>query len=525
MRLGDQDPGPSSRWSLLTPFAAAAVAAVLGLYTLALPFGRDQGIHATIAAALQQGLLPYRDVFNIKPPMTTAVHWLALELFGHDVAAIRSMDLLLLMLSCAALAAATRRLLGSAFAGIAGGIGFAAMYYAQSYWTTAQTDGWATVCLSFVFYVLAIAWTCERGTMRATLMMVTGALFGIAFAFKYTVAVAGLVIFAPLLTRTGDARFDWRDLIFVALGGIACLAVLTVAMAIAGILADYLEIQGYVASYVGYTQPLAYQLLVAFAIPLKSQGAGLAALSGLAVVLVHGVRGRLTLYMAASLLALLAGFISGMVQGKAAGYYFLPMLTGCTMLVGVAAERLETALRRVPDTPRRIGCLALVVAMLATPALHRNLRLAADIADGKSRRQLWAQVAEPADYSFRDTLVFSDLLSRHRQDGEPIFVWGYETALYFLQDAVPIYRYPFIWPFAADYHDGRYTADLMARLAASPPTFFIVQKQDATPSVTGRQMDSRDLLQLYPGVDGFLTGGYMKIETTPRFELWRRNSR
>ena len=53
---------------------AALGVLVLGAYTAFEPFGRDQGIHSPIAYAWGEGLTPYRDVFNIKPPMTTAMH-------------------------------------------------------------------------------------------------------------------------------------------------------------------------------------------------------------------------------------------------------------------------------------------------------------------------------------------------------------------------------------------------------------------------------------------------------------------
>ncbi|WP_295530185.1 hypothetical protein [uncultured Thioclava sp.] len=73
---------------------ALIIVPLIGAYSLLEPFGRDQGIHATIAYALDNGLVTYRDVFNIKPPLTTAVHWLSQVLFGHSMMAIRELDLI-----------------------------------------------------------------------------------------------------------------------------------------------------------------------------------------------------------------------------------------------------------------------------------------------------------------------------------------------------------------------------------------------------------------------------------------------
>src|SRR5262245_50224639 len=74
--------------------AVVAVCLFLGMPSLLFPFGRDQAEYACTADAALHGKVIYRDVFCVKPPLTPAVHGLALLAFGRSMASIRILDLL-----------------------------------------------------------------------------------------------------------------------------------------------------------------------------------------------------------------------------------------------------------------------------------------------------------------------------------------------------------------------------------------------------------------------------------------------
>lgn len=63
-------PRASSRWSIILPVALAALIAILlRLPVLGLPLERDEGAYGLIAASWLKGALPYRDLFDHKPPL------------------------------------------------------------------------------------------------------------------------------------------------------------------------------------------------------------------------------------------------------------------------------------------------------------------------------------------------------------------------------------------------------------------------------------------------------------------------
>jgi len=84
---------------LVAPFALAAIAAVPVLLTIPFmhePFDRDEGAYATIAQGLTHGLLPYRDLFDHKPPGIYVWYALSFRVFGESVVAPRLMGGLVL---------------------------------------------------------------------------------------------------------------------------------------------------------------------------------------------------------------------------------------------------------------------------------------------------------------------------------------------------------------------------------------------------------------------------------------------
>src|SRR2546426_1181291 len=66
------------------------------------PFERDEGVYATIAQRLLRGDIPYRDLFDNKPPLIYGWYTFSFLLFGESVVAPRIIAAVLL--SCTTLA-------------------------------------------------------------------------------------------------------------------------------------------------------------------------------------------------------------------------------------------------------------------------------------------------------------------------------------------------------------------------------------------------------------------------------------
>jgi hypothetical protein len=80
-----------SAWQLVA--IALSISFIIGAPSLLYPFGRDQGIHAYVGAAILDGNLPYRDVFVQKGPFGFLIHALITGLTGPTLWGIRLFDL------------------------------------------------------------------------------------------------------------------------------------------------------------------------------------------------------------------------------------------------------------------------------------------------------------------------------------------------------------------------------------------------------------------------------------------------
>ena len=60
-------------------------------------FGRDQGIYAVVGDGILRGEMPYRDLWDFKPPGIFLVHALSQALFGKHMFAVRLLEVLSLL--------------------------------------------------------------------------------------------------------------------------------------------------------------------------------------------------------------------------------------------------------------------------------------------------------------------------------------------------------------------------------------------------------------------------------------------
>lgn len=506
--------------------ASALVPWLFGGHTLLEPFGRDQGIHATIAFALQEGLTTYRDVFNIKPPMTTATHWLALELFGHSYHAIRILDLLYVSAGMSALTAAILLIGGRTGLAFGSAVGFSAIYYSLGYLNHAQTDEWAALWQVFTFLFMAFGWRHEDGWRRGAWFALAGGATGIGFWYKYTVAAIAVLVFLPWSAREKTLRFRPLDLLWTSVGGVLAASSVAGVLMVAGAMDPFLEIQDFIRGYVSYRRSTFEIVWRGFL--FIWQEAPLVAL-----LLFHGIvtfatsaLSRWTPVHSVALLMALNGMASAIAQGKGFDYHYLPFFIGMGMLIGWGLDGIHNAVVETKVLSRRnelTWAAVVVLTGVASGGLSRNAAIIASAGVGPfSTRDIALSHPTEPDFDFGATLAFSERFSEIRQPEETFFLWGYESQLYFFQRQPPLHRFPYSWPFIVHFHDGRFTEDLMGRLQAAPPDYIVVQHEDATPWVTGNRNDSRSQLREIPRLQAFIHDHYRLSMETERFDLWRR---
>ncbi|WP_136637359.1 ArnT family glycosyltransferase [Pseudooceanicola onchidii] len=515
------DTAPRDSWRIAY-LAAALSVIVLGWHTVFEPFGRDQGIHATIAYAWGEGLTTYRDVYNIKPPLTTLMHRLSQMVFGANMQAIRLWDLGVVLLSVLGLVRAMQLMRRPRAEAALAGVGFALIYYALTYWEHAQTDGWAGMTVIASLLCLLRGWRAVRG--RGWWMLAGGAALAVGVGFKYTVMASGLMVFAPLIAGGPALRFRWSDLGLYVLGGALVLGGIVLTLWIGGALTAFLEIQNYIRGYIAYGSQRPGLLREVMVILSPSPVVAWIVLAGLLPWLAALMRGE-SLFVAVTAIWGLTAFLSGHVQGKGFAYHFMPLIPVYAILSGMFMAALLTALTRRTGRPvlaRGLIVLGLAWCLVSTPLWPRTARTLNLVLNDAPRRDIHAFQPMPPDFDVVATQDFARLMTAYRVPGDSLFVWGYETMLYLLAQEPPRYRYPYAWPFVVDFHDGRYSADLMDRLRADPPRHIVVQDGDATPWVTGRPQSSAEYLQLFPELKDFIEAGYEQVEATDRFRLLQR---
>lgn len=488
----------------------------LGLHTLWDLMGRDQGIFATIGVGMGDGQLPYRDLYDNKPPLTFVLNWLTFQVFASDDFAIRKMDYLITIASALALARLVVVMGGGIRLGVLAGASFAGFYYALELWFRAQTDGWAAAALVFGTLALAQAW--HRESLFHYGM--AGVWFGVAFLFKYTVAPFGLLVFLPLLWR-GAGRLSLAGFVTFAGTGLATLGICVLAMMALGIWPAFVDIQLYLFGYAGLEGP-ATRTLVKNAL----QTLGVAPFNlGL---LVLGSIGGCYLFFRAQMRPLLwlagvwfvLGLGAGIVQQKGWPYHFLPLLPGAAILAAMAPELVLRMLDRW--RPGRLALGGVVVVMLAVqPASWASFNvIRLGIAQGFE--MVPPNVLAANSFDHQDLADARDVLVELVPEDETFFLWGWEASLYQQTGRRAQHRFIHIWPFAVSYRDGRYTAELMQRLQTDPPLAFVVQHSDATMPATGEPRDSRQLLEAYPELQEFLAQGYALERQINRFDIYLR---
>ncbi len=180
---------------------------VLGLPNLFYPFGKDQGEYAYIATAFLRGEVIYRDVFNVKPPLTHVLHAAALMLFGHDMMAIRWWDWVWQGATALILAGIARQLYREKGVGLLAAALYAIFYFATDFWHSAQTDGFINlpVALAVWLFLIGLAGARRGHRLQPIPWLLSGLYLSLAVLLKYPIGVM-LPFLLLLLALIGTRR-------------------------------------------------------------------------------------------------------------------------------------------------------------------------------------------------------------------------------------------------------------------------------------------------------------------------------
>jgi hypothetical protein len=388
--------------ALATASTALAIGAALAAVGLAWwsrhwPLVQDAALLHYVGWLVAHGAVPYRDVFDMNPPGTHALHWAVVALAGPGDAAWRAVDLGWLAATCALAYRLVRPLGTPATAGVAAAL--VALYHlAGGPLRAGQRD--FLLGAPLLLGAGGVARYCE-GAGRAALV-VAGLGLGAAatikpFAGLYALLCAAVALAAPTAPRAGSpppgrpgararavpgrARSRAGALVALAAGTAAVPALLLGWLAAHGGLAAFADV------FLGYVVPL-------YSRRFTGQGAdwslGALTLGGTAAMLALLLAARPPARARAALVA--AGGLYGaahyVLQRRGWAYHLAP--AGCFLAVAAGAA-LGAWQRAGPGRWAAAGrTAALGVAVLAAAAaVAGGLRAA----DGAAARTRLARVA------------------------------------------------------------------------------------------------------------------------------------
>jgi hypothetical protein len=516
--------------------AAGLFAAYLAVHILLFRYGRDQGIYATVAASILRGGMPYRDVWDFKPPGIYVIYALSRAILGPGQWAIRAFEVAGLGGVAYGFVVLSRRFYGTAAVGILA-IALAVLVHAElEFWHTAQPESFGGMLTVFAL-VLASYEPAAGDTRRQTRLVrawtAAGVLYGAAFLMKPPLGGGAMVsaAFAALrLYRSGDnervglpRRAElWRlaaPFLAMAAGSIGIIALFAIWFWARGALSDLRE-----ALFVftpQYTKlswedaPVSGMLYLAleewFFFFSSGNAVGLLAAITLAPIATREREGT-----AHILLVVAMQLVGVTMQAKFFPYHFGASLMVGSLVAGLGVYKLW---QRALDLGwvAALGFVTLLPPVLFARTATRDTET--DFLDrcwvrqralfsGEHWDEVDGKLYSAADVSYAADQKVAAFLRDRLEPDELVYIWGFEPMIYDLSERRPASRYVYDVPQRVAWYRDRARADLMIDLGAHPPRAVVVEHRDVFPAVTGDAIDSADTLATFPAFSGWLRDRY-----------------
>lgn len=519
--------------------AAWIVVGLAALQILVFSFGRDQGIYALVGEGLLNGQLPYRDLWDFKPPGIFFIYGIAQGLFGKSMVAPRLLEVLGLILLVWCSGRLGRTFFGSSTAGYLGGA-VAALVHAQlEFWHTGQPETFGGV---ITFVALVVATEEGKRSRRGMRWFWVGALFGAAALLKPPLG-GGALVCAAYLSKREQQRAESRragvmPVVLVGVGMLAPIALCALFFAVSGGWSALVWTLGEFTP--GYTalgwedrraaEMLYYALEEAF---FKFSALAAAGVIAAAAISPMHLREREGIFIVLGVIALHVTGIA--MQGKFFPYHYAATLPLIAFVAGLGLYKLYRrclagGVGGVLAFVAFVGvCVAMRQAARDLPQefwercairAHYLLRLP----PYDSREALDDELATVADFNLTaDRAVARELRARTRP-GAPVYIWGFEPVIHWLADRPPSSRFIYDVPQRTTWQREHARSELMRDLKQRPPHAIVVQRNDIFPMVTGNTLDSRRELPNFPELATLVERDYELATTVEDFEIYLRRA-
>ncbi|MEO1663503.1 MAG: glycosyltransferase family 39 protein [Chloroflexota bacterium] len=525
-------------WGALWLLAAAIL--LLAAPMLTYPLGRDQGEFAIIGSGILQGAVPYVDLWNPKPPAVFYTYAAAIQTMGHNVMALRALDLILFLPMAAALYGIGKRL-ESAAVGLWAVALYGVFYFTETFWTLTQNDGIAAVPMALAVWCVFILLDTprdEQNGRRYTLAGMCGALCALSLWFKYPYLffIVALVVGYLLARRAfviGEVIAFCGGGLMVGLGGMAYLASIG---AFEAWITSATVTAGYTAQ--GYDLATFRDDMLRYGVFRLRQWHVLWVLAGAKVLLfytkpaeIHTDSGNRTVTERSKwriiMLWLMGTAVAMLVQAKGYDYHWLPMLPPLALLgAGATDWALRAVGHNVPNTHGWISRLTTITIalVLATLLAARTWGTALPYLTGRTPITEYHAHFIGGEFVADESLHVSQYLREHTTPNDTLYIWGFRPEIYYMSDLRPASRFIFQFPLVAEWYPPEWQQQNVDTLWASLPPYVVVVQGDFMPWVTGVDADSNTLLQSYTELNNWLIFNYERDTQIGNFLIWRRKA-
>jgi len=443
------------------------------------PLALDQGLFACFTRWVPRGWLPYRDLFDSKPPLFLYSWALAAAVPGEIATAMWRLETLWIAGSMIATFVLVRRMAADRFAGLASAVLLFVGLWCPAwggYWSRAQAEELAALPI-----MLAAMVALREPTPRRLIAL--GALTGVVGLFKIpamSVAAAWPVMWLGDGWRRVPARAGW------ALAGLALPW-----LGAAAFFAAHGAFHDFVQSVFVYHRYNAQFIAPPWGdtIPdfVRTVFAAVPELLLLAAVGLVSLPRRERLFVGAWIASTMAAVV---LQRQLAGYHYLLIVSGLAVAGGCGLCAAARAVARAAVPWRRAAAAAVLIGFVALAGRTGAAWTDAYGADASFARGRMSRPAFLATFT-RGTVSpavedeAAAYLREHTRSTERILVWGLAPGIYALADRAPATKYPFHKILMTDAPLSRLIpglaerrADYLARLAVDPPTYVLVGRRD-----------------------------------------------
>ncbi|MEK7576212.1 MAG: glycosyltransferase family 39 protein [Patescibacteria group bacterium] len=443
----------------LASFIILSIVIILRISNLFVPFERDEGLYAYIAQRLSLGDIPYKDVFDSKPPMIDILYWIAFRIFGESELSVRIFMNIYTFAGAYALYLITKRIFSYRI-GLLSAITFLIVTMSPTvFGQSANTEIFMALP---IILAISLLWRGSE-TNNHRLFFLAGLLLGLAYLTKQ-VAIFYIAGFIPLICLTiWLENNNWKNLLLYIGGAIIPFGLSIIIYFLLGALQQYYE--DTILFSISFAQQIPNNLFIIlhtlipplFGIIKENIFLTIFALVGLHK-LVTDTRNALTsqkgekldfisVYRENKRQLYFFFWILAAILATSGGYryyphYFIFIVTPCAVLVAIGIDQIiEQTYKLKSDRWHKFIFLFLMIIFVSPFFISKAYWLAAP----NTRARILYSKFNP----FSEARIISSHIKENTNPADKIFIIGSEPEILFLSQRQSASKYAIIYPLTA----------------------------------------------------------------------------